>query len=166
MGIYILTKRYTITKGHYINKVEQMRGERGQTSIEFLIILSAFLVMALAVLPFVIRNAELSKGVAAARDGATYGIGMLNLGYKPPGYSGALPARPYKLHNVDYTVSGTDVTLTCTIDGTDDEDLDDEVQRQMLRFVYKSINGDWPATDPTSVTGGTYTFDTEDCTFE
>ena len=142
-----------------------MEGERGQASVEFIMATAVFLFMAMAVYPYVTSAAELSKGVAAARDGANYGIGMLNLGYTSDSYTGSLPQRPYKLHSIDYTVSGSTVTFSCTINGTSDTAVNDEVQRQMLRFVHKSMTGNWPGTDPASVSGGHYTYQASDCTF-
>jgi len=146
-------------------QVRKMKGERGQASVELTFALAIFLFMALVAYPYVTRNSELSKCTAAARDGATYGIAMLNLGYTPPSYGGTPPRSPYKLRSVDYSISGTTVTFACSINGTSDTAVNDEVKRQMMRFVYKSVSGDWPASDPATVTGGHYTYQATDCTF-
>ena len=55
--------------------------ERGQISIEFILILGAVLTMAIVVIPMVLKSAEMNRGVTAARDGATKGAAMRGLGF-------------------------------------------------------------------------------------
>ena len=56
-------------------------GEKGQISIEFILILGAVLTMAIVVIPMVLKSAEMNRGVTAARDGATKGAAMRGLGF-------------------------------------------------------------------------------------
>jgi Class III signal peptide len=71
--------------------------EGGQISIEFILIVGAVLTMTVVAIPMVLKNAEMNRGLAAARDGATFGAGMRGLGFS---YAGGNVAGKVKILNL------------------------------------------------------------------
>ncbi len=49
-----------------------MKGDdKGQVSIEFVLVVGAVLTMVIVAIPLILKNAEMNKALSAARDGAT-----------------------------------------------------------------------------------------------
>ncbi len=55
--------------------------KKAQAGIELLIFIAVFLILSLTVFPYVIKNNEINIALTCARDGATYGLHVLKLGY-------------------------------------------------------------------------------------
>jgi hypothetical protein len=62
-----------------------MSDEKGQISIEFILIVGAVLTMVIVGIPMILKNAEMNRGLTAARDGATKGAAMRGLGFSSTG---------------------------------------------------------------------------------
>jgi Flp pilus assembly pilin Flp len=75
------------------------REERGQASIEFILVVGAILVMVVAGIPIIQKNAEMNRGLTAARDGATKGAAMRGLGYAGDGVT-PQPSGAIKILNI------------------------------------------------------------------
>jgi len=61
--------------------IGMLKKEKAQVSIELILITGAFIVMALTMMPLIFSNFELSKAIAAARDGAEFAVAMKGMGY-------------------------------------------------------------------------------------
>jgi len=91
--------------------------EKAQTSIEFVLITGAFIVIAITVMPLIFREFELSKAVAASRDGAEFAIAMRGMGYdSPTGSVTGVPTGAIKIKNVTFETSSSP-PVTCDIAG-------------------------------------------------
>jgi hypothetical protein len=62
-----------------------INNDKGQVSIEFILIVGAVLTMVIVGIPIILKNAEMNRGLAAARDGATYAVGMVGMGFSEDG---------------------------------------------------------------------------------
>jgi hypothetical protein len=62
-----------------------MRRERGQASVELILIAGFILLMAILVFPYVVKQQEMNKAVAAAREGATTGTALRGMGFSADG---------------------------------------------------------------------------------
>ncbi|WP_457555225.1 hypothetical protein [Candidatus Pyrohabitans sp.] len=150
---------------------------RGQISIEFLILIGAIMVMVVAVFPFILSTAELSKAHAAARDGATFAAGMRGLGYRGADVD-PVPEGAIRVLRVDMVEAGnynnltwyrfditanapeyisTNTSYTSSICGT--------IRTQVLRHVYYAFYGEWPSGSISRVNTARYSF-TAGCRFE
>ena len=155
-----------------------LREDRGQISIEFIILIGAIMVMVVAVFPFITRANELSKAQAAARDGATFAAGMRGMGYMP-GSDKEIPPGVVKITRVDMVKVGNYSNLDWyrfyisvhapdyILDNTTyRQSLCGTIANQALRYVYYAFNGRWPSQSTISyVNTARYHF-TVSCTFE
>ncbi len=55
--------------------------KKAQAGIELLIFVGVFLILSITLVPYVLKNNELNIALTCARDGATYGLHVLKLGY-------------------------------------------------------------------------------------
>ena len=66
-------------------EISTFREQKAQIAIEYILIVGLLLSMILIVYPYALKQNELNKALAAARDGATYAIALKGLGYKYTG---------------------------------------------------------------------------------
>lgn len=149
-------------------------GEQGQISIEFVLILGAVLTMTVVAIPMVLKNAEMNRGLAAARDGATFGAGMRGLGFSSGGGNTAgmvkiinmTPERQAPVGDLDwyrlrFYISAPSSLIdnpTCV-----SSSVGSTITNQALRYVHYSFNGEW-LNLVSRVNGSYYSF-TAACTF-
>ena len=62
-----------------------IKDDKGQVSIEFLLLVGAIITMVLVTMPIIFRNTEMNKALTAARDGGTKGAAMRGLGFSEGG---------------------------------------------------------------------------------
>jgi uncharacterized protein (UPF0333 family) len=55
--------------------------ERGQVSLEFVLVTGVIFVVVISIFPYITEQNILNKAITVARDGGTYGVSMLNMGY-------------------------------------------------------------------------------------
>jgi hypothetical protein len=55
--------------------------EKGQISIELILVVGAILTMVVVAIPMILKSAEMNRGLTAARDGATKAIALRGMGY-------------------------------------------------------------------------------------
>lgn len=55
---------------------------KSQVAVEYMLVVGIFVLMVVTTLPYITKQNELNKALAAVRDGATYGAAMRSLGYK------------------------------------------------------------------------------------
>ena len=58
----------TISRLIKINKIK--KSEKAQTAVEFILIVGAFVLISVILMPKILSSIELNKAIAAARDGA------------------------------------------------------------------------------------------------
>ncbi len=139
-----------------------MRDDKGQVSIELILVVGAILTMVLVVIPMVLKNAEMNKGLTAARDGATKGAAMRGMGYSSDGGN---PSGTVKLINMtpifNSTVGGKEryllrfyVDIPSNMDSTS---VCGTIRRQALSHLSYSFYGAW-STSFSDVIGSYYIF--------
>jgi hypothetical protein len=150
----------------------------GQVSIEFIILIGAIVVMVVAVFPYITRANELSKAHAAARDGATFAVGMRGMGYKPLNDK-ELPPGVVKITKVEMVKVGNYNGLVwyrfnisvyapdyIADNSTYGQSLCGTIINQALQYIYYAFNGRWSDNSILSrVNTSHYSF-TATCTFE
>ncbi len=126
--------------------------EEGQISIEFLLIVGAVLTMTVVAIPMVLKNAEMNRGLIAARDGATFGAGMRGLGFAG-GSVDAQPSGVVKIEKLNYTVADvTDAPDNVTINiyaripsNMDSSTICSSIRTQSQRNIAYAFTGQWPS---------------------
>lgn len=63
---------------------ELNKKEKAQTTVEFILIVGAFVLISVILMPKILSNLELNKAISAARDGAEFAIAMIGMGYSTP----------------------------------------------------------------------------------
>jgi len=137
--------------------------ERGQVSIEFIIVAGAVLLVAISIYPFAMQQQELNKAVAAARDGASYGAGLRGMGFTPEG-GGSLPGGVVKIERMDVNRTGMagdlkEYNINFSVyapanmrGGTDcsapGNELGGTIINQSLSYIHRAFYGTWNATTP------------------
>jgi hypothetical protein len=138
--------------------------ERGQVSIEFIIVAGAVLLVAISIYPFAMQQQELNKAVAAARDGASYGAGLRGMGFTPEG-GGSLPGGVIKIERMEVNRTGVmigdlkEYQITFFVyaptnmrGGTDcgaaGNELGGTIINQSLSYIHRAFYGTWNATIP------------------
>jgi hypothetical protein len=62
-----------------------MKNQRGQASVELVLLAGVFLVIVILVFPTILKQQDMNKAVAAAREGATAGAAIRGLGFSSNG---------------------------------------------------------------------------------
>ncbi len=138
------------------------KGQKGQVSIEIIIVTGAMFLIAISVIPYITDADSVNKGVSAARDGATFSKTMLNMGYAAGSVS--LPTGDkVNIDDIAYSVDTSTpgikiVTITFTISGTSDTDVADEIVNQASNSIYYAYNGAWNTGTGGTVNVGNYRF--------
>jgi hypothetical protein len=106
-------------------------------------IVGAIFFMVVAVLPYILKQNELNKGLTAARDGAVYGASLEAM--KRGGI--------IKIGKLDLQKEGCDEELTgyninieirSVHDFPDKTEIQKEIENAALNFTYYAFNGEWP----------------------
>jgi len=152
--------------------------ERAQTSLEFVIIVGIFLVMIVSIYPFILRENELNKAVAAARDGASYAVGMRGMGFghdgaNLPNYTGVIKIVNLTLEDLGTDPSGRkcyrirfylSVPEYMKESSCSSSSVGMSVRRQAVRFIYRAFYGNWTPPDDLRVCTERFNFTTA-CSF-
>ncbi len=150
--------------------------DKGQISIEFILIVGAVLTMVIVGIPIILKNAEMNRGLSAARDGATFGAGMRGMGYAGENVDNQ-PSGVVKIINITLEnqgkISGLDwYRLRFYVSAPNDmidnptcvsSSVGSTITNQALRYVHYSFNGEWLSL-VSRVNGSYYSF-TAACTF-
>ncbi|MEE8167987.1 MAG: hypothetical protein V3T58_03835 [Candidatus Hydrothermarchaeales archaeon] len=140
-----------------------MKEEKAQIALEFVVIVGLFVAMALSVFPYITRQNELNKALAAARDGATFGASMRGIGFRG-GDMNETPEGVVRIDRLELESAGKEGNLdsylirlylevpeymkdspTCT-----SSSVGNTVRNQALKSIYYAFNGEWPSTDTVS----------------
>lgn len=131
-----------------------MGEERAQISLEFVLIVGAFLVIAITVFPVITKQNELNKALAAARDGATFGAGMRGIGFTSgnptpeavikidrlellfQNKTGDLDEYQIKIYIIAPEYIKNNSAYRASVAGT--------IRNQALSSIYYTFNGEWP----------------------
>lgn len=139
------------------------KGKNGQVSIELVLVTGAILVIAITVVPFIIHENMINKGVSSARDGATFAQTMFNMGYAVGGVS--LPTgEQVKMDSIAYSLDTTTtpdttiVAITLTLSGTATTAVATEIVSQAGNSIYYAYYGSWNSTTNGAVSTGKYLF--------
>lgn len=137
-------------------------GQRGQTSIEIALLTGLIFVIFISAFPYAADMNVMNKGVAAARDGATFAQTMLNMDYAQ---NASLPqGEKVILEDMSYSVDTTTepgtkiVRITLTISGTTDDDVATEIKSQAGNYIFYYFNGAWNTSTGGTVNVGGYRF--------
>ncbi len=148
--------------------------ERGQVSIEFILVAGAVLLIAVSMYPFAMQQQELNKAVSAAREGASYGAGLRGMGFTPQG-GASLPGGMVKIEGMVVNKTGTvtgdleEYQITFFVyapeymQGNGDcssagNELGSTIINQSLSYIHRAFYGNWSATPPGSVNASYYYF--------
>jgi hypothetical protein len=143
-----------------------MRDEtRGQASIELILVVGAIITMAIILIPVGLKNAEMNKGLSAARDGATFAAAMRGLGFAGEGVT-SQPSGTIKILNITpefvTTTGGLEeyrLRFYVSIPGSmDSTNTCSSINTQARRYIAYAFTGKWPsgAVVPLSDTTGSY----------
>ncbi len=152
-----------------------MKGDdKGQVSIEFVLVVGAVLTMVIVAIPLILKNAEMNKALSAARDGATMGAGMRGLGYSSSGGNepgvvkiiNMTPEYQNKVGELDWYRLRFYLSVpsemiddpTCT-----QSSIGSTVTNQAMRYTHYAFNGEW-LNLVSRVNGSYYSF-TASCVF-
>ncbi len=150
--------------------------EKGQVSLEFVMLVGFAIIVSIIAFPFIAKQNELNKAVAAARDGAVFGASARGVGFGGEGVT-TIPQGTIKIDELrlsyqsklgnldwykieirvktpDYIKNNTQ--YSSSVDGT--------VTNQSLRYVYYAFNGEWPSGIVSRVNTTSYSF-TANATF-
>jgi hypothetical protein len=147
-----------------------MRGEKGQVSIELVIIIGVVLFIVFSIIPSILKQNELNRGLTAARDGATFGAGMRGLGYAGEGVDIA-PEGVVKIDKIEHVINpgggegGRDeVRVYIFVRGPaylQNTTIIDTIETQARRYICYAFQGYWPtgaAVSLNETSGRYYTF--------
>lgn len=79
---------------------------KSQIAVEYILVVGIFVLMVVTLLPYITKQNELNRALAAVRDGATYGAAMRSLGYKASSAE-SLPAGVIRISRVELVNLGT-----------------------------------------------------------
>jgi uncharacterized protein (UPF0333 family) len=141
----------------------RMRDEKGQVSIELILVVGAVLSMVVVIIPMVLKNAEMNRGLTAARDGATKGAAMRGMGFSS---SGGNEAGVVKIVNITSSITeisdsqdNVSITFYAKIPSNmDSVTVCDTIETQSQRYTAYAFTGQWPsgAIVPLSDRTGSY----------
>jgi hypothetical protein len=129
-----------------------IKDNEGQVAIEFILVVGAILTMVVVAAPMILKNAEMNRGLSAARDGATKAAAMRGLGYAGQGVD-MQPAGVVKINNLTYSVveiadAQDNVTITISAkipNSMDGSKICSSIRTQAQRYIAYAFTGDWPA---------------------
>lgn len=143
---------------------------RAQVSVEFIIIVGIIMLIVVSLLPYITKQNELNKAVAAARDGATYGAAMRGLGFKGGGVD-AVPEGVIRIERVErvevnlshdppwYLLRIHIAAPSYIVNHANSSSVSRTICNQALRQMYYAFNGEYPNTGNTSrVNTSSYSF--------
>jgi|GEM_PF-1636430 len=141
-----------------LRKISIFREQKAQVGVEYIIIVGLLLSMILIVYPYALKQNELNKALAAARDGAVYGASLRGMGFKGEGVK-EVPEGIIKIVRVEpefqdsITVPGKDwYKLKIYISAPDyikdnstyANSVRGTITNQALSYIYYTFNGNWP----------------------
>jgi len=156
--------------------IGMLKKEKAQVSIELILITGAFIVMALTMMPLIFSNFELSKAIAAAREGAEFAIAMRGMGYDTPsGGITNIPEGAIKIKNITLeipsgycaNVTGKkgyqiqfNILIPSYINSTQASSIGTTVQAYAKGNLYRAFYGTYDASPPYRVETDRYCFTT------
>ncbi len=157
-------------------RILTFREQKAQVGVEYIIIVGLLLSMILIVYPYALKQNELNKALAAARDGAVYGASLRGMGFRgegvkeaPEGIIKIVKIEVVNLNTINPTTGKPEYRFDIYISAPDyiknDENFRDTVGRtittQARRYICRAFNGYWPTGADvaiTETTGSYYTF--------
>lgn len=129
---------------------------KAQISVEYILIVGLLLSMILIVYPYALKENELNKALAAARDGATYGASLRGMGFRGEG-ARETPEGIIKAIGIRYSVTNTvspetnkivvevyiDASLPSYITGNDKLAVGRTIERHTKRYIAYAFSGVW-----------------------
>jgi uncharacterized protein (UPF0333 family) len=139
---------------------------KGQISIEFLLVVGAILTMVVVATPIILKNAEMNRGLTAARDGATKAAAMRGLGFSSNGGNAAGVVKIIRIETNITVIEGAPDTVSLGIYAKIPSNLDstsvcDTIETQAQRYVAYAFTGQWPVGEVVpiaDITGSYYSF--------
>ena len=148
--------------------------ERGQVSIEFIIVAGAILLISISIYPLALQQQELNKAVTAARDGASYGASLRGMGFTPEG-KGSLPGGTVKIERMTVNKTGAmigdleEYQITFFVYapvnmqgggncGAAGNELGSTIINQSLSSIYRAFYGNWSTVPSGRVNASSYYF--------
>jgi hypothetical protein len=146
------------------------REEKGQISLELVLLTGFLLLLVVITIPALLKTNELNRGLAAARDGASYGATLRGMGFVGEGV-GPNDEGVIRIENLTYQVSSDS-----GLDGRDSVEIwihvrgpshlntasvRSTIRTQTRRYVAHVLHGDWIAgasVSNESLSGTYYTF--------
>lgn len=89
-----------------------LREQRAQTSVELVVLTGVVIVIAFSLFPTILREVELDRALAAARDGAEFAVSMRGMGYDSPTGKINIPPGAIKIKNLELVDKGMKGTKT------------------------------------------------------
>lgn len=149
------------------------KSQKGQVGLEFILIVGAVLVMVIATFPYILKQNELNKGLAAARNGAEFGASIKAMGFVVND-GVETPEGIVKIDRIEYTItdnpSGADnVTISIYVrgpaylrDGDTGKSIRATIRKEAQRFIGKAMSGDYDDDIPARI-GSYYIFAPVNC---
>ncbi len=149
-----------------------MKEQRGQTSIELVILTGVIIVIVFSIFPTILREMELNKALAAARDGAEFAISMRGMGYDTPsGNVKGIPPGAMKIANITlapptYACDNTNKTgyqmrlyilVPSYINSTQWDSIELTARQYARGYLYKAFYGEYKP-DTANVTTDRFCF--------
>ncbi len=144
--------------------------DRGQVSLEFVLLVGLAVIVSIMVFPFITKQNELNKALAAARDGAVFGASARGIGFAGQGVN-VIPegtiridelrlAGQGKLGNLDWYKIEIRVRAPGYIKNNTQHrtSAGGTIAGQSLRYIYYAFNGEWPSGIVSRVNTTSYSF--------
>ncbi len=149
--------------------------EKGQVSLEFIMILGVFLLIVLTLYPHIQRENEFNKALASAMDGAIYAASERGMGYACETCV-KLPSGTIKIINMTLEDRGIDqngrkayrirfyISVPTYIKdrypSCYNSPVGISIRRQAIRYIYRAFYGSWNPPNPLEVCTDRYNFTT------
>lgn len=145
--------------------ISTFREQRAQVAIEYILIVGLLLSMILIVFPYALKENELNKALAAARDGAVYGASLRGVGFRGSGVS-EMPQGIIKIQKIELIDTGSynglkEYRLEIYIIAPAElqtSSISATIRNQALSYIYYAFNGNWPSGTVSRVNTNYYSF--------
>lgn len=157
--------------------ISTFREQKAQVSIEYILIVGLLLSMILIVFPYALKENELNKALAAARDGAVYGASLRGMGFRGSGVS-EMPGGVVKIERIEpeyqgkegnyewyrirFYVSMPDYMKDVQICSSSSIGM--TIRKRSISYINYAFYGDWTPEDELKVYTDRFKFTTA-CTF-
>ncbi|NOZ77206.1 MAG: class III signal peptide-containing protein [Euryarchaeota archaeon] len=148
-----------------------MKDKRGQVSVELILVTGLILVMAITTYPYILKQQEMNKAVAAAREGATAGAALRGMGFSTTGGNemGIVRLEDMTLTKTNTSGERDVYEITFYLSAPDSlktnsncwmTSVGNTVRMQARRHIYYAFTGQWVDNLPDGVNTTYYRFTT------